>query len=69
MLEYERLSENDLFSAIKRNNTISDDATTFFAHNVISLSKHVDGIVGDDKMMNTGIIRLTETRINPSDST
>ena len=34
-----------------------------------SLSKHVDDIVNDNRVMNNDIIEFTETEINPSDST
>ena len=34
-----------------------------------SLSKHVDDIVTDNRVMNNDIIGFTETQINPSDST
>ena len=34
-----------------------------------SLSKHVDDIVNDNRVMNNDIIEFTETQINPSDST
>ena len=34
-----------------------------------SLSKHVDDIVADNRVMNNDIIGFTETQINPSDST
>ena len=34
-----------------------------------SLSKHVNDIVSDSKIMNNGIIGLTETQTNLSDST
>ena len=68
MLQYERLKQNDLFSTIKRNNT-SDDTITVFAHDVRSLSKHIDDIVSDDRIINNDIMGFTETQINPSDST
>ena len=68
MLEYERLKENDSFSTIKRY-SISDDAITIFAHNVRSLSKRIDDIVNDDRIMNNGIIVLTKAQINLSGST
>ena len=34
-----------------------------------SLSKHIDDIVNDNRVMNNDIIEFTETQINPSDST
>ena len=34
-----------------------------------SLSKHVDDIVTDNRVMDNDIIGFTETQINPSDST
>ena len=34
-----------------------------------SLSKHVDDIVTDNRVMNNDIVGFTETQINPSDST
>ena len=66
--EYERLKQNDLFSTIKRNNT-SDNSITVFVHNVRSLSKHINDIVCDDRIINNDIIGFTETQINPSGST
>ena len=66
--EYERLKQIDLFSTIKRNN-ISEGMILVFAHNVRSLSKHIDDIINDDKIINNYIIGFTETRINPSDFT
>ena len=47
MLEYECLKEDDLFSTIRR---ILDLA------NVKSLSKDIDDILSDDRIMNNGII-------------
>ena len=40
----------------------------FFFHNVRSLSKHVDDIVSDDRIINNDIIGFAETQINLSDS-
>ena len=68
LFEYERLKQNDLFSTIKRNN-IYDDTITVFVHNVRSLSKHIDNIVSDDRIVNNDIKDFTETQIKPSDST
>ena len=34
-----------------------------------SISKHVDDIISDDKIMNNDFIGFNETRINLSDST
>ena len=48
---------------------ILGDTTTVLVHNVRSLSKHVDDIVTDNRVMNNDIIGFTETQINPSDST
>ena len=62
--EYERLKQNDLFSTVKRNNT-SDNSITVFVHNVRSLSKHINDIVCDDRIINNDIIVFTETQINP----
>ena len=56
------------FSTITRN-TISDDTITVLVHNVRSLSKHVDDIVSDKRLINHEIIGFTETQINPSNST
>ena len=64
MLEYERLKENDLFSTLKRS-IISDDTITILVHNVRSLSKHVNDIVSDSRIMNNDILGL----ISLSDST
>ena len=60
MLEYECPKEDDLFSTIRR---ILDLA------NVKSLSKDIDDILSDDRIMNNGIIWFTEAKFNPSDST
>ena len=59
MLEYERMKENDLFFIIKRN-TISDDSVTVFARKVRSLSKHINDIVKDYRIINNGIIGFTK---------
>ena len=61
LFENERLKQNDLYSTIKTNNT-SDDAITVFAFNVRSLSKHIDDIVSDIKILNTGIKGLKDIR-------
>ena len=68
MLEYERMKEHDLFFILKRN-TISDDSITVFACKVTSLSKHINDIVKDDRMINNGITGFTKLQINPSGST
>ena len=68
LLEYERPKQNDLFSTITRN-TISDDTIRVLVHNVRSLSKNVDDIVCDKRLINNDIIGFTETQINPSNST
>ena len=68
MLEYERLKQNDLFSTINRN-TISDDKITVCVHNVRSLSKHIDDIVRNGRIVNNDIIEFIETQMNPSDTT
>ena len=68
LIEYERLKQNDLFSTIKRN-TISNDTITILGHNVRSLSKHVDDLVSDRRVVNNDIIGFTETQISISDST
>ena len=65
--EYERLKQNDLFSTIKSNN-ISDKTITVFVQNAQSLSKHINDIGSDDRIINNDIIGFTETQINPSDS-
>ena len=67
LLEYERLKQNDLFSTIKRN-AISDDTVKILFHNVRSLPRHLSDIVGDNRIINSDIIRFTETQINPSNS-
>ena len=64
LLEYERLKENDLFSTLKRS-IISDDTITILVHNVRFLSKHVNEIVSDSRIMNNDILGL----ISLSDST
>ena len=48
---------------------ILDDTITILVHNVRSISKHVNDIVSDSRIVNNGIIGLTETQTNPSDST
>ena len=63
--EYDRLKRNDFFSTIKRNN-ISDYTITVFVHNVQSLSKHINDIVSDDRIINNGILGFTETQIDSS---
>ena len=67
MVKYERLKQNDLFTTVKRS-TISDDTLIVLVRNVRSLSKHVSGIVSDDRIMDD-IIGPTETQINRSNST
>ena len=39
-----------------------------FVYNARSLSKHIDDIVSDDRIINNDIIGFTETKINPSGS-
>ena len=68
MFEYERLKHNSLFSIIKRNN-IWGNKITVFVHNTQSLSKHIDDIVSDDRIINNSITGFTETQIKPSGST
>ena len=68
LIAYERQKQNDLFSTVKKN-TISDDTPTIVFHNLRSLSKHVDDVVNDDRIIYNDIIGLTETQINLSDST
>ena len=68
LLEYEYMKQNDLFSTIERNN-ISDNTITVFVHNLRSLSKHIDDVVSDDRIIHNNIIGFIETQINPSDST
>ena len=65
LLEYERLKENDLFSTLKRS-IISDNTITILVHNVRPLSKHINDIVSDSRIMNNDIIGLTETQISLS---
>ena len=65
--KYGHLKLNDLFSTMK--STISDDSVTIVVHNVMSLSKHADNIVSDNKIISNYAIVFTETQINPSDST
>ena len=69
LFEYERLTQNDLFCTIKRNNTSDNTIITVLVHNVQSLSKHIDDIVVDDRIINNEIIGFTETQIKSSDST
>ena len=68
LIENERLKQIDLFSTIKRN-IISNDTITILVHNVRSLSKHVNDILNDRRIINNDIIRFTETQISLSDST
>ena len=56
------MKQNDLFSTIKRNG-LSEDTLTSLVHNVRSVSKHVDDIVGGDRTINNGIVGFTETQI------
>ena len=42
---------------------------TIFFYNVRWLSKHLDVIASDDRIINNDIIEFTETKINSSDST
>ena len=51
LLEYERLKQNELFSTIKRNN-FSDSPLTILVLNVKSLSKHVDNVASDNRIIN-----------------
>ena len=67
LFEYECLEENDLFSMLKRS-IISDDTITILFHNMRSLSKHVNDIVSDSRIMSNDIIGITETQITLSDS-
>ena len=62
------MKQNDLFSTVKRN-TVSDDAITVSIHNVRSLSKHIDDMASDVRIIKNHIIGFTETQINPSDFT
>ena len=55
LFAYERLKQNALFSTVKRNN-ISDNTITVFLHNVRSLSKHIDDVVSDDRIINNDIV-------------
>ena len=55
LFEYERLKQNALFSTIKRNN-ISYNTIAVFLHNVRSLSKHIDDVVSDDRIINNDIV-------------
>ena len=68
LLEYESLKQSYLFSTIKRN-TFSNDTLTILVLNVRLLSKHVDDILRDDRIINNDIIEFTETQIILSDST
>ena len=52
-----------------KKNTISDDTLTILFHNVRSLSKHLDDIVSDDRIINNNIKGFAETQINLLDST
>ena len=68
MFEYECLKRNDLSFAIKRNN-ISDNIITVFFHSARSLTKRIDDIISDDKLINNDIMAFTETQLKLPDST
>ena len=68
LFEHEWLEQNDLFSVIKRNNT-SGNRITVFVYNARSLSKLIDDIVSDDRIINNNIIEFMKIEMNPSDST
>ena len=68
LFEYERLKENDSFSTLKRS-IISGHTIMILVHNVRFLSKHVNDIVSDSRIMSNGITGLTETQIRLSDPT
>ena len=57
LLEYERLKENDLFLMLKRRINL-DDTITILVQNVRSLSKHVNDIVSDSRIMNNDLQKL-----------
>ena len=61
------LKQNDLFFPIKK--TISGNSVTVIVCNMKSLSRHVDNIVSDNRIINNEIERSTEAQINPSVST
>ena len=62
LLEYERLKQNELFSTIKRNN-FSDSPLTILVLNVKSLSKHVDNIASDNRIINKFLTVLMQDHI------
>ena len=51
LFEYERLSQNDLFSKMKRN-IVSDNAVLVLVYNVRSISRHLD----DNRIIDNEII-------------
>ena len=53
----------------KRRNTISGDTVTDLTHNVRSLSRHLDDIISDNRIVNSNIIEFMQTHIKLSDST
>ena len=57
-----------MFPTLKRS-IILDDTITILVHNVRPLSKHVNDIVSDSKIINNGIIGPPETQISLLDST
>ena len=67
-MEYQRLKQNDLFSTVKRN-AVSGNTVTVLVHNVRSLSRHVDDMLSDNRIINNDIIGLMETQVKPSDCT
>ena len=64
LLEYQCQKQNDSFYLIKKTTFLH--TVIILVHNVMSLSKHVDDTVSDDRIRNKCIIGLTETEINPS---
>ena len=63
------MPETKRFNFHNKRNLISGDTFTVLVHNVISLSRHVDGMVSDNRIMNNDITGFIETQIKPSDST
>ena len=57
-----------MFSTINRN-AISGNTVTVLVHNARSLPRHINDIVGNNRIINNDIIEFTEIQIKPSDST
>ena len=68
MFEYEHWKQNDLYSSIKLSN-ILDNTITTFPSNAQALSKEINDMVSEDRIINNNIIGFTETQTHSSDFT